>query len=164
MGHEFWISSGNPQSDRVAIVADEGESVWLYLTEPGGEPVARDCWLINRVPAPTAESLQARREELRERQLPPPAPQEVVHGPAQLEGVLDASRVSFAWTPDGDGVGAWIDGALAGFILADEPRGRSARLRVSCPWGEPMDLARYAERFEGMTLELDDDMVDGGPH
>lgn len=36
----FCTSSEHADSGRAAVIADEGESVWLYLTQPGGDEIA----------------------------------------------------------------------------------------------------------------------------
>lgn len=65
MTDKLWVSSKHSLSGRSAIVADEGESVWLYLTAATSSdvpptPVA-DRWLFNQVDAPTTAEVQARR-------------------------------------------------------------------------------------------------------
>ena len=152
MSDDFWISSQHELSGRAAVVAEEGESVWLYLTEPGGEPIAADCWLANRVPAPDAADIERRTDEYRERGAPPPAPRDVVTDDALLEGALDARRVRFAWSADGEAVAVWVDEALAGFIAAGE-EGYSARLRTEGPWGRPLARELYARLFLGEAGE-----------
>jgi hypothetical protein len=54
------VSERHPDSGRTAIIADEGDSVWLYLTDPSGEGVTTDCWLMNRIPAPRYAELAER--------------------------------------------------------------------------------------------------------
>lgn len=138
MEEAFWLSSEHQGSLRSAIVADEGESLWLYLTEPGGGEIAADCWLFNRVPSPTRDELKARRAEYAAAGQPPPAAADVVDEGALLVGALDASRVAIEWAPDGEAVAVSVDGALAGVITSAERRGYSAHLRDACPWGRPL--------------------------
>src|SRR6185295_13020481 len=49
---DLFMSDRHPISKRWAIVEDDGRVAWLYLTEPGTEKPAADCWLYNRVPTP----------------------------------------------------------------------------------------------------------------
>lgn len=147
MPRQFRISSEHETSRRAALIAEEGESVWLYLTEPGGGQIVADCWLFNRVPAPSGEEVRARRAEFRERGVPPPASQEVIDQAALLGGPLDESRASFVWSADGEAVAAWLDGQLAGFIAPGESRGYSAHLRTRSPWGQPLLVERYDQLF-----------------
>ena len=147
MPGDFWISSEDERSGRAAIIADEGDSLWLYLTEAGGEPIVADCWLANRVAAPSGAELEQRSDEYRRQEVPPPAPRDFVTDDARLEGTLDAARFRFAWSADGDAVAVWVDDALAGFIAAGEEGGFSARLHTECAWGRPLARELYARLF-----------------
>ena len=143
------LSERHPTSRRTAIIADEGDSVWLYLTEAGGEAVTADCWLVNRVPAPRYAELAEKEgaERYRDEGLPPPAIAEVVAEGAFHPGPLEATRCRFAWSSSGHSVAAYYQTELLGFIARGEPRGFSRFLRVASPWGEPLDLERFVEVF-----------------
>ena len=143
------VSERHPDSHRTAIIVDEGDSVWLYLTEASGEGITADCWLVNRIPAPRyaqlAESEGA--ERYRDEGLPPPAIAEVVAEGAFRPAPLEAARWHFTWATNGESVAAYYGTELLGFIVRGEPRGFSRFLRVASPWGEPLDLAMFAEVF-----------------
>src|SRR5687767_10494701 len=123
MPSEIWLSSESELSGRAAVIADEGESVWLYLTQADGRGILADCWLFNRVPAPSAEEIKAESAAYRERGAPPPAARDVTDNRAQLLGELDPNRVRIAWSKDGEAAAAWVDGLLAGFAISNERRG-----------------------------------------
>jgi hypothetical protein len=146
MTEELTVSDPHPSSGRTAIVADEGESVWLYLTGPDGS-IAADCWLYNRVPAPSTAALRPRLGEYRARGAPPPAPAEVVGPSAHRDAPLDPVTVTLAWSADGEAVAASVDGVLVGFIAPGVRRGYSRHLRAAGPWGSPLDGALHAELF-----------------
>ncbi len=150
---EFWMSSEHTSSGRVAAVADEGESVWLYVTERDADDIVAGCWLFNRVPAPGEDEIEARAAEYEARREPPPAPREVIGDDARLEGPLEGGRVRFVWSTDGESVAVSIDGDLAGFVARAEPDGYSTQLRVECAWGRPLDLTLYAELFGAPLLD-----------
>ena len=143
------VSERHPDSRRTAIIADEGDSVWLYLTDASGEEVTADCWLMNRIPAPRYADLAAHEgaERYREAGHPPPAIAEVVADGAFHPAPLEASRCRFTWAANGESVAAFYETELLGFIARGEPRGFGKFLRVASPWGEPLDLERYAEVF-----------------
>jgi hypothetical protein len=143
------ISERHPDSLRTAIIADEGDSVWLYLTDAGGEGVTADCWLMNRIPAPRYAELAENEgaERYRDEGLPPPAIAEVVAEGAFRPGPLEAARCRFTWAANGESVAAYYETELLGFIARGEPRGFSRFLRVASPWGEPLDWTRFAEVF-----------------
>lgn len=48
----LFLSERHPVSHKAAILADEGTSVWLYMTDSGSDYPAADCWLLNTVPSP----------------------------------------------------------------------------------------------------------------
>jgi hypothetical protein len=149
MAGTLHISERHPDSLRTAIIADEGDSVWLYLTDAGGEGVTADCWLMNRIPAPRYAQLVENEgaERYRDEGLPPPAIAEVVAEGAFRPGPLEAAQCRFTWAANGESVAAYYETELLGFIARGEPRGFSRFLRVASPWGEPLDLARFAEVF-----------------
>ena len=135
------------ESGRRALMADEGDSVWLYLTEPGVETIHADCWLYNRVDAPSAAALKERFASYRARGLPPPAPADLVLPEALRPVHPGASEIRFVWSRDGEGVAAWERGELVGFIAPGQRRGFSRFLIGSGPWGAPLDLDLYEELF-----------------
>ncbi len=149
MTRSFPVSERHPDSQRTAIIADEGDSVWLYLTDAGGEAVTADCWLMNRIPAPRYADLAEHEgaERYRDEGLPPPAIAEVVADGAFRSVPLEATRCRFAWAANGESVAAYYEAELLGFIARGEPRGFSRFLRVPSPWGEPLDLERFGEVF-----------------
>src|ERR671933_631106 len=126
------VSERHPDSHRTAIIADEGDSVWLYLTDSSGEGITADCWLVNRIPAPRyaelAESEGA--ERYRDEGLPPPAIAEVVAEGAFHTAPLDAARCRFSWAANGESVSAFFVTVLLGFISRGESRGFSSSLRA----------------------------------
>jgi hypothetical protein len=143
------VSERHPDSGRTASIVDEGDSVWLYLTDASGEGVTADCWLMNRIPAPRYAELAENdgAERYRGEGLPPPAIAEVVADGAFHPAPLEASRCRFTWAANGQSVAAYYEAELLGFIARGEPRGFSRFLKVASPWGEPLDLGRYAEVF-----------------
>jgi hypothetical protein len=143
------ISERHPNSHRTAIIADEGDSVWLYLTDTSGEGVLAECWLMNHIPAPRYAELAETEgaERYRDEGSPPPAIAEVVADGAFRPAPLEAARCRFRWAANGESVAAYYETELLGFIARGEPRGFSRFLRVASPWGEPLDLDRYAEAF-----------------
>lgn len=141
------LSSTNEVSGRHAIISDEGDSVWLYLTEAGSERIVADCWLFNSRPALSQSEFDARKSAYRERGGPPPASAAVVKGDGRLEGELSERRVRIVWSSDGRSAAAWIDNEVAGYVTADNRRGHSARLAVECPWGSPLDRVAYDQIF-----------------
>jgi hypothetical protein len=149
MSGRLRVSERHPDSRRTAIIADEGDSIWLYLTDASGEGVTADCWLMNRIPAPSYAALAEEEgaERYRGEGLPPPAIAEVVAEGAFRTTPLEAARCRFTWASNGESVAAYYETELIGFIARGEPRGFSRFLRLPSPWGEPLDLERFVEVF-----------------
>ena len=118
---DLLVSDEHPTSKRHAIVAGEGDSVWLYLTGPGGKPILADCWLWNRSG-------------------PPPAPAEVLRPEAVPGRSNEPSTFRFQWNAEGDTVSVWSDNELLGTVLAGERRGYSAGVAIECAWGRPVEV------------------------
>jgi hypothetical protein len=136
--NDVWLSEEHPISTRRAIVADEIDSVWLYLTGPGGKPIEVDCWLWNRGPALDRAAWQTHAARARARGGPPPAPKDVLRPDAVQGRTAVAATLRLQWNAVGDAVSAWDDRRLLGTVHAGERRGQSAGLAVECPWGRPL--------------------------
>lgn len=135
------------QSRRTAIIADEGDSAWLYLTESDTEAISADCWLFNRVAVPSLAILEGQFPAYRLQALPPPAPADVIAADSVRDGDLRAIDLQVRWSRDGHGVAAWESGQLIAFISPDSRHGFSRYLLLEGPWGAPLDLQRYERWF-----------------
>ena len=126
-------------SGRSVIVADERDSVWAYLTEPGSVRPQRDCWLFNKPTAAATPDLNVYRAE----SLPPPAPASEI----DAAGVLDTSRPvrwNVRWSADGEAALIVVDDEAVGVVAAREPSGISRHLISAGPWGRPWDAQLVA--------------------
>lgn len=139
MPPRLFVTCRNDASDRTAIVSEDGDSVWLYLTQRGTERPERDCWLLNTLSAPELP------DPTRYRSMgqPPPPPFDELDS----EGAMDPpqpSRWSFRWSLDGDAVLVAVDGVPIGAVGAAHTRGFSRYLRRPGPWGKPWDATAVA--------------------
>ena len=141
------IARRHERSGRTAIVADEGDSVWLYLTAPRERRIAADCWLLNRIPAPSGDVLRSRLDHYRSQAVPPPAPAEEVGPGALRASALSAADVDLTWSQDGEAVAAWVDGQPVGYLAAGDRRGHSRHLSVAGRWGAAWDEAEFRRLF-----------------
>jgi hypothetical protein len=140
MGREPLISEQNAGSRRWAVVADEGDSVWLYLTEPDRQRPVADCWLLNTIPAPDDVSAY------RSAKSAPAATREFAG--AGAHGVCpDARAVRFQWSSDGESVAVFVAEELLGFIASGQRRGFSRHLIAEGPFGHPLDQQLYSRVF-----------------
>ncbi|MDH5674303.1 MAG: hypothetical protein OEZ06_19270 [Myxococcales bacterium] len=134
MHEPVFISAWNAESERTAVVAEEQDSVWLYLTEPDGEQPTHDCWILNTPAAPDEPDLQ-RYEEARS---PPPAPRRLIEAEGK-RAVPESSSWEFLWSDDGETVAVSLDGELLGLISSEIERGFSRHLREDSAWGNAWD-------------------------
>jgi len=138
MEEELFLSEQHPVSQRWAILEDDGTVAWLYLTEPGTPQPAADCWLYNRIEAPSELSFEPER-----------VPVVPVMWTSRTQGFEppESGTVRFQWTADGDAVAVWFGQELAGFIVGPGQAGYSRFLRGACPFGLPLDVAVHGRVF-----------------
>ena len=126
------LTEQHRDTKRYAILANEGDSVWLYLTAPGDARIVADVWVANVIEAPQAMDLEPYRSQSR----PPPAPADVVGEGAQIEapGSVDWK---FLWMEDGEGIQVILNGSPRAALLASAKRGLCRAVAVEGPWGAP---------------------------
>ncbi len=134
-------SDRNPVTGRQAMVCDETESVWLYLTDVDGRELIADCWLFNTISAP--DNLSGFANSGR----PSPAIARFAAADAR-RGLPAASEMSIAWSPDGHDACVLMAGVPIGFIDSRHRRGFSRHLLAEGPWGQPFDEPTYKALFE----------------
>jgi len=127
-------------SGRSAVIADEGDSIWLYLTHPTRAEFERDCWLFNTPKAPDDPEL----ERYEQQSVPPPAPARFINE-GGVRPTPSEKSISVRWSADGNAVAVLVDGSPVGLASMSAECGMSRYLRESCPWGEPWDDARWVE-------------------
>jgi hypothetical protein len=116
-------------SGRRAIVSEDGDSVWLYLTAQHDLGIERDCWLFN---TPTAHPSRDH-SAYRAWGLPPPAPPELL----TPESVRDPSELRdwrFYWSGPGDEVAVVADGQGLGIVSLHHPRGFARLITAASAW------------------------------
>jgi hypothetical protein len=151
------ISEPHELSARTAIVADEGDSIWLYITESKSSDIVGACWMANAVGVPDAPDLQSYTKQ----NLPPPAPAEVTHSGGAIEDAL-ACNWELAWATDGQAACLFVDGEARGLIT---PSGGYSRfLQLVCPWGKPWDNEVFQDLFGDQDKTAEAERIDGpGP-
>jgi len=135
----LFLSERNPVSGRAAVLADEGASVWLYLTDSGSDCPVADCWLLNTVPSP--ENLNDYRNVCA-----PPAIHRFVAPGSEGDAPLE-SDVGLLWAPDGNSVAVLVKGVPLGFIARGNKHGYSKNLVIASPFGMPFDQELYKQLF-----------------
>jgi len=130
-------------SGREAHVAEEVDSIWLYLTLPGSPQVDTDVWLLNTPAAPAAPC----QEPYRSQAAPPPLPAELLL-PGGARPVPAEGRWRLLWSEDGLAVAALLDGKAIGFVRAGTKRGRARFVRYGADsWALPWDSVDFGAVF-----------------
>ncbi len=135
-----FLSERHPKSERSAIFEDDGRSAWLYLTQPGSTKFAADCWIYNRIQAPSSVDPAQSHDQ------PPPAVQSVTGQKALIEDPV-WSAMRLVWSADGESVAFFYQDIPLGFIAKAEKVGYSRNVVESCPWGRTWDQARFDTLF-----------------
>lgn len=134
------IESSYPGDGSVALLEDDGRTVYLYLSYDGDDGPYVPLWVANRVPAPKTLELDGE---------PPLNPVEHCAHPEGLEPFAP-DRLEIVWFPEGDGVAVYESGsllaAIPGWTGVDEFIGyaREARGHGPLAWELSKDSALHA--------------------
>ena len=140
----LFLTSRSDVSQREARIVEERDSIWLYLTVPGGQAVDTDVWLLNTPLAP-AEPTQ---EPYRSEQGPPPLPARLLRR-GGVRAIPDGPRWRVQWSVEGDAVAALLDDVVVGFVAAGNARGIARYvLAGGTPWGLPWDSRAFEALFK----------------
>jgi hypothetical protein len=139
MSNDLLVESRSEASQRTIVVADEGDSVWVYLTRPGTLQPERDCWLFNKPSAADVPDLS----RYRDASLPPPAPASTID-PAGILPSPESAAWSVRWSDDGEAAVVVCDAVDVGLLALSEQRGMARYLRERGPWGIPWDAQLVA--------------------
>ena len=141
MADEIFISDVHPLSKRWAILDDNGNSAWLYLSVPGEQRPEKDAFAYS--PVPPAATLNV---EAINRGEPPILPAELASDAAQISAA-DSAEVSFLWSADGESLALAYQDRLLAMIVAGSERGYSAALSQPSDFGLPWDEAVFEQWF-----------------
>ena len=139
------IIATSEASGRTAIVREEVDSVWLYLSRPGEDRPEVACWVLNTIDAPPAPDFASYRSQ----SAPPPLPA------ARLAAALPdphQGRWSLQWSRDGHAVAALLDERPIAFVVGGRPRGHARYVQGGAdPWALPWDDEMFATVFTGSS-------------
>ena len=139
--HNLFLSEQNTVARRYAVLKDDGQTGWLYLTHPDATQPMADVWVFNRVPPPRHEQIRSYAPS------PPPAPV----GYAGDFGLIEAPlkfRWLFIWSDDGEAVAVAKDGHPIAFILASRKHGFSRNLMRDGRWGMMWSEEAFEKTFD----------------
>ena len=135
------VTAASEESGRSAVVHEEIDSVWLYLSRPGEARPDVACWVLNTLDAPRVPDFAAYRSQ----SAPPPIPGAQVDGtpPDPRHG-----RWSLLWSRDGHAVAALLDDRPIAFVVGGHARGYARYVKAGAnPWALPWDESAFAATF-----------------
>lgn len=141
MREDIFLSDFNSISNRWVIFEDDGISGWLYLTKENEKKPQYDCWIYNRIEAPSKRDLRKYRDA------PPPATDEYTGENAFVSSSRELN-IKFKWTKDGNAVALLINEKPYGYISTKNNKGYSMNLVREGPWGTPFNHSEYVSMFE----------------
>ena len=135
------VTGTSRDSGRTAVVAEEIDSVWLYLSAPGETRPQIACWILNTRTAPELPDFAVYRRN----SAPPPLP---VARLATAAPDPHHGRWSLLWSRDGNGVAALLDERPIAFAIAGSPRGYARYIQGGAEaWALPWDEKLFAATF-----------------
>lgn len=142
MAEEIFISDNNPSTKRWAILEDNGNSAWLYLTKPGTQQPEKDAFVYSPI-QPRAE---LNKNEIQNGE-PPILTKELA---TKSSVILKAKSTEFSikWSDDGESVAVIYLGKPISMIVKESKRGYSTSLSKESAFGKPWDQLIYDKHFK----------------
>ena len=132
-------------SGRTAVIREEIDSVWLYLSRPGEARPDVACWVLNTIDAPHAPDFAAYRSQ----SAPPPLPASQLAATPPDPG---QGEWSLLWSGDGHAVAALLNGRPIAFVVAGRPRGYARYVKGGAdPWALPWDEGVFTTVLTGTS-------------
>jgi hypothetical protein len=142
MTEEIFLESHSPVSKRYAVLEDNGQIAFLYLTEPGRPRPMKDAVVYMRIP-PDGE---VDWESIKKTGATPLLRKDLASPTAVIKNPK-ASEFKFKWSIDGESVAVLRNGEALAFATVKERFGYSRAVSVSSPLGNAWDQARYIGLF-----------------
>jgi hypothetical protein len=143
MAQEIFLSDENPVSGRWAILEDNGNSAWLYITKPGTQQPEKDAFVYS--PVQPIERLNI--EDIKEHGAPPILTKDLATDSSVLLNAK-ASEFRFRWSADGESVSVLYLGKPISMIVKESERGYSSALGKEGFFGLPWDQAVHDSHFK----------------
>src|SRR5688572_22540106 len=132
-------------SGRTAVIREEIDSVWLYLSGPDEDRPDVACWGLNTIDAPQQPDFAAYRSQ----SAPPPLPGSHLAGTPPDPG---QGEWSLRWSRDGHATVALLDGQPIAFVVAGRPRGYARYVKAGAdPWALPWDEDIFSTEFSASS-------------
>jgi len=142
MAEEIFITDHNTSTKRWAILEDNGNSAWLYLTKPGTQQPEKDAFVYS--PVQLVEELNI--SDIKQG-LPPMLTSELATRSAII---LNPKAIEFGikWSDDGESVAVTYKNIPISMIVRESERGYSTSLSRESAFGKPWDQTVYDKYFK----------------
>lgn len=144
MAQGIFLTSSHPVSRRVAILEDDTEVAYLYLTAPETQRPEKDAIVYTRVPPVSKVNW----ERIRQTGETPMLREDLASSTAILLAPQER-EFSFKWSHDGNSVAVLRNGIPMAFATMSERFGYSKAVSVSSPlanaWNQPKYTSLFAE-------------------
>jgi len=138
----LFLEAQHAKSRRFAILEDNGNSCWLYLTTPDQPRPEKDCFVY--APVEPIEELNI--DAVRDEGEPPILTKNLATNSALLTNPKP-SDFRLRWSVDGESIAVVHKGVPVAMIVKDRKRGVSKALNKSSFFGEPWDQGLYERVF-----------------
>lgn len=141
MSEEVFLQSQSQVSKRHAVLEDDGNTAFLYLTAPEILKPVRDAIVYCRV-APE-EKVEWENAESGE----PPSLHKAIASPEAVIENPNVEEFDLKWSLDGDAVAVLRNGQPLAFVAASDRIGYSKAVSISSPLVGAWSQARYISLF-----------------
>lgn len=143
MADQIFLSSENAVSGRTAILEDDGQVAYLYLTAPSSAKIERDVILYMRIQPIT----EVEWKKIMATTSTPRLTIKIASTTAVIEDPAE-HEFEFCWSQDGNSVAALRHGMPLGFTSATERLGYSKAVAVTSPFASFWEQAKYDAIFD----------------
>lgn len=126
----MFITNYNQITGRTLIIEEDENVGWAYITKPFCAEIHTDCWLYNKI-----DNIH-RIDISKFKNMPPPAPVEVLIDGYVPYNSLDENSLSFHWSECGNIVHIYLNNSILAIIDVLKRESFNINLSIDCEWGK----------------------------
>ena len=126
----MFITNYNQITGRTLIIEEDENVGWAYITKPFCVEIHTDCWLYNKI-----DNIY-RIDISKFKNMPPPAPVEVLINGYVSYNCLDENSLSVHWSECGNVVHIYLNNSILAIIDILKKESFNINLSVDCEWGK----------------------------
>lgn len=143
MAEDIFITDNNPVSRRWAILEDNGNSAWLYLTKSGTQKPEKDAFVYS--PIQPIDKINI--EDIKQDGTPPIITNELATNSSVIINAK-SKDFKFIWSNDGESVSVLYKGKPISMITKESKQGYSTSLKKESFFGLPWNQSIYDKYFK----------------